>query len=367
MEFSPTPVECADIAVDKDTPFAPWLIADVQKLGIVNIRVIKKIEALGRRLDRLLADYDERILRDAIHALTLGAYSVFQPHEAPPLKFIRRFNQIDHRLERREKINKVTEDPSEEKYAELLEVYEWRFTDELDNAIFEAVDRGFFDEQKIRSIASKNAQSLSDTDKQNKFTQAWDLFFNGFDTNDEDVLNTIYAAFKEYYNNISPLNANATIMLFKRFRDTARATELLDFYVSKRKEDYNFWRLDNLDASSQGLAPELVAAFEKKYQELRPRNTLYDTLILLGRQRAWSIEDSVILREASTDDYYTALKTASGDDRALINNAIKIVMNNSAEDSGRDNLTSALERIGAESPMNRERVARYLPKRLAPI
>jgi hypothetical protein len=366
MEFNPTPKECAEIAVDKTTPFAQWLIEDVQKLGIVNIRVIKKIETLGRRLAHFLAGYDARILQAAIHAVTLGAYSVFQSHEAPPLKFIKGFNQIIHRMNRREKTDEETKNSLEEKFAALLGTYGWPFTDELDNAIFDAVERGYFDEQKICFLASKNARSLSETDKQNKFTLAWDLFFNSFDTNDSVVLDAIYAAFKECYVRISPLNANSTIMLFKRFDQKGRAIELLDFYVRERKEDYQFWRLDSPSISMQGLCPELVAAFEKKYQELRPRKSLYDTLILLGSQQAWSSEDSAVLREASTDEYYNVLKTASVENLPLVHSAIKMIMNDGVDDSGRDNLTSALERIGAESPMNRERVARYLPKRLTP-
>jgi hypothetical protein len=81
VTFDPTPTEAAEIGIDKTTKFHSWLFENTQALGIVNIRVIKKIETFCRRVDDLLGAQDERILKQAVHTLALGGYAKFQPDE----------------------------------------------------------------------------------------------------------------------------------------------------------------------------------------------------------------------------------------------------------------------------------------------
>src|SRR5438270_8793342 len=89
ITFDPTPTEAADISIDRTTTFHSWLSENTQNLGIVNIRMIKKIETFCRRVQDFLTGYDERILKQAVHTLAIVAYARFQPDEAPPLEFIK--------------------------------------------------------------------------------------------------------------------------------------------------------------------------------------------------------------------------------------------------------------------------------------
>lgn len=65
MTFDPTPAEAAEIGIDKTTKFHSWLSDNTQVLGIVNIRVIKKIETFCRRIQDFVADGDERIYKQS--------------------------------------------------------------------------------------------------------------------------------------------------------------------------------------------------------------------------------------------------------------------------------------------------------------
>jgi hypothetical protein len=88
MVFEPTTEEAAEIGVDGGTKFSQWLREDTIKLGIVNIRVIKKMETSCRRVHEILPDRDDRILKKAVDTIALVSYAKFQPDRAPSIELI---------------------------------------------------------------------------------------------------------------------------------------------------------------------------------------------------------------------------------------------------------------------------------------
>src|SRR3954447_21085532 len=81
--------ESAIIALPgKDTTSAA-LRGHCEVLGIRNIRVIKQIERLARRVDELLIQFPPTIRNQAIHSLTLFGWSKYDRENSPPLEFLK--------------------------------------------------------------------------------------------------------------------------------------------------------------------------------------------------------------------------------------------------------------------------------------
>ncbi|MGO4621310.1 hypothetical protein AB4Z34_29290 [Ensifer sp. 2YAB10] len=94
LAFDLSPEEAVRIALSQDDPVAELLRPQIVRLGITNIRVIKKIERLANRLVGLLHGFDKVTIEQALATVALAGWSVHQPNVAPTLDFIRKFNLI---------------------------------------------------------------------------------------------------------------------------------------------------------------------------------------------------------------------------------------------------------------------------------
>lgn len=89
LTFSPTAAESVTIALTAPGAANDRLKANCTRLGIANIRVIKKIERHARQLEPLLAGLHDRVNQQALQSLCLFAWSKYQPDTAPSLDFLK--------------------------------------------------------------------------------------------------------------------------------------------------------------------------------------------------------------------------------------------------------------------------------------
>ena len=140
LEFEPTPEECARIALSPDTTTGRLLAENCVALGISNIRLIKRIERMVRVIEPMLREFDERILRQAVHSLSLLGWSVYEPDRAPSLGYLRNWRGVDLFG-----IDEKREVPKEEAaWNALLNAYDFTTMDEFDLALLSGVQEGLF-------------------------------------------------------------------------------------------------------------------------------------------------------------------------------------------------------------------------------
>ncbi len=244
ISFQPTPKEAAEIGIDKSNTFHEWLAKDIQTLGMVNIRVIKKIERFCRRVQDVVAEHDPRVLNQASHTLALAGYAKFQPKEAPPLEFIKSYGSFTKNFDRFAAQTDADEnnagDP-DRRHGDLLRNYEWGVLDEFDAALIDGIERGLFDEAAIKRQADELQKKLQLTDKNNSYEQAWKLFNGSFRHDQETVLNALIESVKTNFEVINPASLSQTITFLKEFGREDQAKEELQIYVDKRKE--TAWRV----------------------------------------------------------------------------------------------------------------------------
>lgn len=354
LEFEPTPEEAAEIGISEDAPLPELIRQHTQNLGIRNIRTIKRVEAVCGRLAEHLVDFDERILRQAIHTAALFVFIKFQPEDAPSRQFVLEYNHIA--------IGEDEDDHPE--WRSLLTDYEFGHVDEFDFAVAEGVSSGFLNREMLRKFADQLARSLTLQDQDSSFQKAWDRYHYSFDDDQDEVLDQMAAAFERCVESISPLNAAGTAQFFKDLGRSQQSRTLAEFYVENRDEPQEFWDLENSLFGSEIRDEDIRELFRTKYESFEP--PLEDPaqiLIRINKQSGWNQRDIDRLAELTEDEFFEMLKTPQGRDLTRITTEIMRFRNRGAEGSKErtifDRGNNALERISGESLINARRVRHH--------
>jgi hypothetical protein len=358
LQFEPTSIEAAEIALPAVDEPSRLLHDDCVKLGITNIRVIKRIERLARRVYGLVQPQYPRLAASAIHSTVLLAWAVYQPHIAPEVSFLRDFSRI-HGLFAKEK----TASEEEQQWQELVQAYGWSDFDSLDAAILDAAQAGFVDEERLLREAAALNERTEAAGRQEALDAAWDVYRDSFEDNEDAVLSTIIQKTNENIDGVSPANLNATVRFLKEFDRAAAAFELVSLYVKARAGQPEAFQGENITSFGDAIDPDVSAAFIRQTQSSRSTRSASDVLSDFGTRGGWSPDELTQLAELKADDLYELFKSARGADlHRLLKGALyfRRVTNRSPEmEQVTTNALEALRRIGQESRLNAKRVAMF--------
>lgn len=359
LRFEPTPAEAAAIGVDANTSFADKLRANCEALGIVNIRTIKKIERLGRRLLEELKGFDDRVFHQGLHTLTLLCFSKLQPGDAPTLDFIE--GMSDFEVAFAELAGGEGLPPEHAQWQAQLSSYEFTMMDELDSVILRAVRQGHFDLDALREQAIGLQERLKASDQDQSFQQAWNTYHASFDDNADEVTAALAKAVEKTPSAISPMNLSSTIGLLKELGWHGDTRELIVGYVKAREnEKKDFWDLSRSAFGGDVRDLDVREAFAAKLATFREGRDPAHVLIEIGQKRGWNPDEVRFVATLSPDDLYDIFKRLRGDElRQAIAGALMfrdISNPDEAMATVTNSSVSALQRIGRESDINRRRV-----------
>lgn len=358
LKFEPSAQECVDIAVSSDTEVLRMLGENCVTLGISNIRLIVKLEQCIRRVLPLLRPFDKEVTRQAIQSIVLLGWSVYEPGRAPSLDYLRaRSNPglLDAK--------KTPVPPQQMAWNSLMSVYHFTGMDDFDVALLDGVQKGFFDPELVEKCGAeldRRARAMASNDS---FVSAWNLFHDSFADNQEQVLDKIYAAFRNSVHAISPLNMNSTVALFKELERVSQAKEMIRYYVDSRDEDAQVFDLSTYSFQGEITDPDVIAAFNSKFASLVVKPDIQGVLLSMAKMNGWNPKDIRLLSAASVEDLYAIFKQAEGDElRKIINSCLQFnnILNATAEMKRiSDVAAEALQLIGMESAINARRVRAY--------
>jgi hypothetical protein len=358
LKFEPSAQESVRIALDPNSNSDRLIGQNCVSLGISNIRVIKKIQRLVRKVDGILTGFLPQITTQAIHSLTLMGWSVYEPAIAPSLKYIQRRGSVDLLLGKEKKLS-----PQEVSWNSLLGAYSFGAIDELDAALLSGLESGYFDVNRLRKQASIMDHSLRTQTLDNTFFKAWEMYHDSFDNNEREVLDLIYQSFMANAGRISPNNANGTVVLFKEVGRKNQAAEMIERYIESRPNDRSAFDLANEPFGADVTDPDLLQGLTTKYKEFKDERPLRDILISIAQQHGWSREDLTTLSMVSVEEYYSLFKSAKGEElRRVINACLQFDTIQNASEEMKEipkRAKEALTRIGGESAINARRVRKY--------
>lgn len=299
LVFDPNPHEAAAIGLSGNTELEEMLRKRTVMLGIVNIRVIKKIERLAARLCAILAGTNKQLIEQAIASVVLGGWAEFQPNEAPAFETLKSYNRLAMAL----KAGKGDDEEERPKWADRLENYDFTHTDDLDLVIFEGVQNGFFDELKLKAAARALEVYIAKDSRDNSYAKAWDQYWYDLSVPDDKLLKDIQQGALENLAIINPVNLSGTAGLLREADMNAEADSLIDHYVEARKDEgkeffdiyeHHFMAGDTPD-------PRLIAAFDTKRAAFLDARDPGQVLIQISAQRGWNEEDVELLASLTAE------------------------------------------------------------------
>lgn len=310
LVFDPNPQEAAAIALSDDTELHEMLRKRTIRLGIVNIRVIKKVERLAARVYAILTGLNEQVIEKAIASVVIGGWAELQPKEAPAFETLKSYNRLVMSLKAGEGGN----DEERPKWADRLENYEFTHTDDLDLIIFEGVQNGFFDEQKLRDAARELEVSIEQNSRDNSYARAWDQYWYDLSVPDDKLLKDIQKGALENLTIISPVNLSGTAGLLREAGMHAEADDLIDRYVEARQDEgkaffdlyaHHFMSNDKPD-------PRLAAEFESKRTAFVDARDPREVLVHIAAQQGWNEEDVELLASLTAQQLVTMFDAIKG-------------------------------------------------------
>ncbi len=351
LVFEPTSAEAAAIAIAGTDPVAEKLRDRLVALGVVNMRVMKKIERWARLIETEVVGVETEVVEQAVVTVVLAGWCFLQPDLAPGLDFVREFNSMTG-LFRRE------DEPEErKKWREILSKYGYRATDELDTAIIEGVAIGYFRGDDLRAAAEALGERLKRNRRKDSFSLAWELFHSSLTTDDDVILDAMVAGAMENLGEISPVNMNSSIRFLRRYGREAQASELVVKYIDANRGKPDFFSKWNRFFHDDPVDEELLAAMEAERTAIVDARDPAAMLKQMARTSGYNPdEDSARLSSLTADELVQLFDGNAADDvKGMMEWADRLASHPSAVGL-RASLDQALARIAARSPMRADRL-----------
>lgn len=223
LAFAPNPEECASIAYPGESRTNDKLRELTTNLEIRNIRILKKIERLVGLSSSLVQNLEPEVVDQVMHSLVLYAWSYFgasSNEEIPTLEFLTSKGYAllgigDEKISENEK-----------KWLVTLQAYKYLFSDDFDLLLAEAVKTGYFVEAEFKDKSSAKNQQIVASKSEGAFSDAWQIYFDTFDNNGEEVISALYESFKNNCEYLSPTHLERTVSLFRELGASRRRPKL---------------------------------------------------------------------------------------------------------------------------------------------
>ncbi len=355
--LAPTATESATIALEgKNDSLTSKLKVHSETLGIRNIRVIKQIERLVRRVDELLIKFTQPVRDQATHSITLFGWSKYDKENSIKMDFLK-VNSLERYLVQRHQ--NAPQPPEEAAWESLLEKYKFRRSDDFDLALMKYVDTMILDIEEIQGEARKLQEQQRISELHGTFEAAWRAFHDSFDDDEDKVVREMVDGAKKSFEVVSLPNLSEMVLLLKGLGRNAEASDVLKFFADNQNNP-NYWTLD--DPFARGpFAPDVSATIEQKRPPEPQEFDLAAALIKAGTD----YDSETIRRLAGVPvvRYRDLIMGSRGDQlRSIVLSALEFRRISNASDDMRQVIglmEEALKMVGRGSRLNALRVKKY--------
>ena len=228
------------------------------------------------------------------------------PDEAPPLDYLETRMQDMAALDR-----KPPDGTDEAGWMATLDAYGYRWTNEFDLALIDAVRRGYFDDDRLAREAAKLHAKLVKSHAEGSFESAWRRFHNSFADDQDETLDGIRDAFARLVEHLTPTDLNGAVALFKRLGRRDEAAAMLARFIEVHGADRTQFDLEAYPFSQHVDDPDVQAAFAAKLAREAPPPA--DVASMLDDVAEGSSPERLeALAAAPVEEYRRAFKSRSG-------------------------------------------------------
>ncbi len=361
ITLEPTPSEAFGIALNESSPLYTLICNECLKLGITNIRIIKKILQTSEIVINIVNTTINEIKEHCINTVALGVCAVYIPSEFPPIDFIKNYQSLDWYISGEDEKSKI--DAQKNAWSKLLDNYGYIDTDDLDKEIFDGIVRGFFYEHEILRARDELEKELAIRSKDNSLQKAWDQFRNGsLLLDDEIILGDILAATKENMQILTVNHLNSSVRIIREFGEKNAADSLISEFIEFNKEKpLDFWDINtHMISGTSDIDLNLGIAFNNELLKFKSRRSKNDIINAVASGKP-SRDDYFFLSTLSPDEMKELI--LSIDDHLLVNFLEEISKFHLKEDPRAKMAHSlaheALVDIAKKSPLRARRLQKY--------
>ncbi|KAB2949909.1 MAG: hypothetical protein F9K19_23065 [Rhizobiaceae bacterium] len=354
LKFEPTPEQSAAIALDGADDQVKNLVRErCIKLGIDNVRVIRKIYRLAQEIEPLLKAYKVEVLHSVVTTIVLMAWAHFQPELAPTKQFLTtRSNFYADFVGNRDGKFSATEI----KWMQLIREYGYSHTDDFDHALLEGIEDGYFSKEIVERHAEELNQRVKADEAAEKLRTAWRRLQDTFTDTAEESLRQFTACLTE---NGRFYDLHNVVPIVNLFRDLGRREEgdrLFSAYLESRKGIKGAYDLTDTTIFGNRVDPDIREQVSRFEQGDKPR---YDVDELFFRLADDGHDRSITEQLAAVPvrEYVRVLKHYTGREFGIIRHALtqynQLVNPSEAHQTIIRNVGAALEQIARESAFNK--------------
>ena len=349
-EYKPDLGECyLTIAFPENCDLHENLRHRCNQLEINNIRILLKIKELAKRLIPHVQDFEPEILDQSLHTLCLFAwcFSSSLDNVSPSYDYVKNIG-----LKLTGLGDNDTSKESDKRWNPLLLKYGHAPPDQLDIAIGHFIEKGYINKDEFNQVAKKKNEEVIAMKGYESFKDAWGIFHNSFENNEEEVVKQIVEALDRWINYVTPLNLQSTVKVLRGLKQDDRADAAIELYITQRSSETDLFDLRSYPSSGDITDETIINRFKEVFVPSIGSPSLREAVEHASRDSSWTPEALQTLENATVEDLYKLFKSMEGEDLSRHISAFV-----QFDRSGK--AVSALEKIGKESAINALRVKKY--------
>lgn len=249
----------------------------------------------------------------------------------------------------------------------------------VEKIVSTSIQRGYFTKEEIEETVGNERQLLSKFFKRKAYNDAWELFDNNFDDNEDQFVSLLLNACRENFEHITVIELSKSVDILKKLSREDEARKIIKTYLEQSEDDIS--RIDLNSIGNDGVDEDIVYEFKKQFDRIVSKNLAYIGAIVSGDFLNFRSRLSLI-DNLDDDQFKLLLKSLAGDElRAAIRNCSHLfecdgatTMNNvgfvtkDGVDAKADlqrmhsiskKASKAFFAISQESDINRERMRNY--------
>ncbi|EAV45290.1 hypothetical protein SIAM614_18234 [Roseibium aggregatum IAM 12614] len=373
LRFRPTAMDCADIALkafDGTNEIKQLVSERTTKLGIDNVRVIRKLYSFVQQIQPLLTHYKPGVFISVAHTIVLMGWCHLQPEIAPSKEFLLRHKGMFTGYS----LNNPEEDeliPQEQEWLKLIADYGYHATDEFDVALLKGIEDGYFTKEIIDKHATELNQRVEQGFAADQINKAWREFYDSFDDDLNEKLKGFESCIAESAKFYSLSDVISVVNLFRDLDRGPDGDTLLDVYLEARRGERDAYDLIDIEVFGRRLDDDIKEKL-LALEEQEKRSMSVEELFLMLAHDGHNKDITERLAALPVEEYIRVLKHHKGSEFKVMRSAL--TQYNSLSNPDIYNIeimrktNDALQQIAEENLVNKVRVSRWgIAERLAKI
>jgi KAP-like P-loop domain-containing protein len=355
--FAPTAEEAVNIAITGDDGISKQLAKFCIKLGVSNIRVIKKIERLVQMVVPLVVEFNPVIAQQVVHSLVMFGWCKFDAGARPPPLEYLKVGPLVRYVDRRNGA-KATED--EVRWDGIISRYEFGNLDDFDHTLMEFVKVGVLDTEELSRRANVQNANLIRQSKAGSYGSSWRCFHDSFADNEQEVCKSLMDGITNNLDVVSISDVDGVLNIFKGLDRTDLVDALIKF-VSENAAP-SFWLTS--DFFNRGPVDDALKDIAtKRREDAKPKLDFEADLVSSAQD--FNAEKLAQLAKVPVQQYRDLFLSRTDEQmRRVILSALEHRRILNASDDQKEivrKAEDALKEIGNMSRLNAIRVSRYAP------